>query len=66
MKDIRYVPDDKELHEDVFLKMVQQVWPGNYRPDFTKEALDHTINITAWDSDVPCGMRQGIDRRLPF
>lgn len=35
--------------------MATQVWPGNYQPEYTKEALRKTINTTAWDSNKLIG-----------
>jgi predicted GNAT family N-acyltransferase len=40
--------DDQELRSNVFLELVQQVWPGSYEAALTDEALQQTINITAW------------------
>ena len=33
----------------VFLTFVKQVWPGDYDIEKTKNALDKTLNITAYD-----------------
>jgi ribosomal protein S18 acetylase RimI-like enzyme len=30
--------------------MVNRVWPGTYNLQFTREALERTINTTAWDN----------------
>ena len=41
--------DDKMLNASVFLTFVNQVWPGDYDIERTKNALSKTLNITAYD-----------------
>ena len=53
--DIRYQSDDKALSAEAFLGLAQSVWPGNYAPEFTREALARTINFTAWDGQKLVG-----------
>ncbi|MFS0917294.1 GNAT family N-acetyltransferase [Brevibacillus sp. 179-C 1.1 NHS] len=52
---IRYVVDDHELQASHFLDLVQNVWPGRYDIESVKQALDRTINITAWDQEKLIG-----------
>jgi ribosomal protein S18 acetylase RimI-like enzyme len=52
---ITYIVDDKEMSTDAFLTLVQQVWPGLYNEDMTRDALLKTINITAWDDQKLVG-----------
>jgi ribosomal protein S18 acetylase RimI-like enzyme len=35
--------------------MANQVWPGTYHPRLTQEALEKTINTTAWDGGTLVG-----------
>jgi len=35
--------------------MANQVWPGTYHRQYTQEALDKTINTTAWDNEKLVG-----------
>ena len=55
MAEIKYVTDDKNLNEIVFINMANQVWPGEYNKQHTKESLGKTINTTAWDNDMLLG-----------
>ena len=55
MSEISYKIDDKTLDVDAFIHMANQVWPGTYNPQFTKEALIKTINTTAWDGEKLVG-----------
>lgn len=48
---IRYIVDDKDLTAQIFLDLVQRVWPGNYNLKMTELALLKTINITAWQKN---------------
>jgi proline iminopeptidase len=50
-EDIRYVTNDKSLSAEVFLSLVNAVWPGKYNETFTYGALQKTMNITAWEND---------------
>ena len=44
-----YRVDDKQLNAAVFLAFVNQIWPGSYDAERTQNALDKTLNITAYD-----------------
>ncbi len=46
---MEYRIDDKMLNASVFLPFVNQVWPGDYDIEKTKNALAKTLNITAYD-----------------
>lgn len=46
---MEYRADDRELQAAVFIEFVNQVWPGNYDVERTRDALSKTINITAYD-----------------
>ena len=46
---MEYRIDDKMLNTSVFLTFVNQVWPGDYDIEKTKNALSKTRNITAYD-----------------
>lgn len=46
---IQYKVDDTHLDAETFLQMVNQVWPGDYPLEKTREALKATLNITAYD-----------------
>ena len=46
---MEYRIDDKMLDASVFLTFVNQVWPGDYDIEKTKNALFKTRNITAYD-----------------
>ena len=48
---MEYRIDDKMLNASVFLTFVNQVWPGDYDIEKTKNALSKTQNITAYDGD---------------
>ncbi|MFP4601166.1 MAG: GNAT family N-acetyltransferase [Persicimonas sp.] len=48
---INYTIDDKNLTVDHFLELVDRVWPGEYDRQKTAEAIDRTVNITAWDDE---------------
>ncbi|MGL6197502.1 MAG: GNAT family N-acetyltransferase [Lachnospiraceae bacterium] len=48
---INYITFDDNLDVVEFINMATQVWPGNYHPVYTSEALRKTINTTAWDND---------------
>ena len=52
---IKYINNDKNLDAGIFLNMVKQIWDGEYDIEKTKEALDKTINVTAWDNNVLVG-----------
>ena len=44
-----YRVDDKELNAPAFLTFVNQIWPGSYDEERTRDALSRTLNITAYD-----------------
>jgi predicted GNAT family N-acyltransferase len=52
---ITYIDDDQDLCVTKFLSLVNAVWPGEYHEQFTKEALQKTLNITAWDHEKLVG-----------
>ncbi len=49
--DINYIADDKRRSAEAFLELANRVWPGEYDKVLTAEALNKTINVTAWDGD---------------
>lgn len=49
-----YIIDDK-LSAPVFLSLANNVWPGDYDVARTQEALDRTLNITAYDGGLLVG-----------
>jgi len=51
---IQYKTNDKPSAE-IFIEMANQVWPGEYKLQHTKEALEQTINTTAWDNEKLVG-----------
>lgn len=53
--EIRFKTDDPALPATLFLDLAQRVWPGNYDVELTQQALDRTINITAWDGETLVG-----------
>ncbi len=55
MDSITYIVDDKKINVASFLELVQKVWAGIYHEELTKEALEKTINITAWCGDKLVG-----------
>ncbi len=48
---MEYKVDDKALQAAEFIEFVNGVWPGEYDPVKTQEALSRTMNITAYDGD---------------
>ena len=52
---LNYIVDDKELNAEIFLNLVQKVWPGNYNKEMTQNALERTTNITAWYENTLVG-----------
>lgn len=52
---IRYVANDTNLDVVTFLTLVNNVWKGNYESKFVEEALQKTINVTAWKDDKLVG-----------
>jgi len=52
---ITYVVDDNKLTVEDFLSLVNNIWTGNYEPKLVEEALQKTINITAWDNQQLIG-----------
>lgn len=49
-----YIIDDK-LSAPAFLSLANNVWPGDYDEARTQEALDRTLNITAYDGSLLVG-----------
>ena len=52
---MEYRFDDRALHAEEFLRFVNQVWPGDYDPARTEEALRRTICLTARDNGTLVG-----------
>jgi len=52
---IHFRIDDRALAASIFLNLAQRVWPRNYNVERAQEALDRTLNITAWDGDYLVG-----------
>lgn len=48
---MEYRADDRELQAAEFIEFANQVWPGNYDVERTRDALSKTINITAYDGE---------------
>jgi GNAT superfamily N-acetyltransferase len=48
---INYTNDDTSLAIGPFLELVDRVWPGEYDRQKTAEAIDRTLNVTAWDDE---------------
>ena len=52
---IQYKTNNRALDPAAFIAMANQVWPGQYHAQYTKEALARTVNITAWDGEALVG-----------
>lgn len=52
---MEYRIDDRSLQAGPFLAFVNQVWPGEYDLQKTQQALEKTINITAYDGKTLFG-----------
>ncbi len=52
---MRYIVDDKNIKAADFLYLASKVWPGEYDAERTKEALEKTINISAYDGEKLIG-----------
>jgi len=52
---IQYRTNDTQLDVITFIKMADQVWSGKYHLQYAKEALERTINTTAWEDDKLIG-----------
>ena len=50
-----YRVDDQRLDAPAFLALVNQVWPGSYDAERTRNALSKTMNITAYDGEKLVG-----------
>ena len=50
-----YRTDDQRLDAPAFLAFVNQVWPGSYDAERTRNALSKTMNITAYDGEKLVG-----------
>jgi len=55
MSKIIYKTNDYKLDVVTFIQMANQVWQGTYNEQYTKEALQKTINTTAWDGEKLIG-----------
>ena len=47
--------DDQTLEAEKFLAFVNQVWPGEYDSQKTQDALEKTLNITAYEGETLVG-----------
>ena len=52
---MQYKVNDRDLTAAEFLPFVNQIWPGNYELEETREALAKTVNITAYDGETLVG-----------
>ena len=52
---MEYRVDDRALDAAAFIRFVNQVWPGDYQTEKTRQALARTLNITAYDGDTLAG-----------
>lgn len=52
---MKYRVDDQTLEAEKFLAFVNQVWPGEYDPRKTQDALEKTLNITAYEGETLVG-----------
>ena len=52
---MRYVVDDRGLHAQAFLDLANRVWPGEYDLEKTQQALEKTIQITAYEGNRLAG-----------
>lgn len=52
---MEYKVDDRQLKAKPFLRFVNQVWPGEYAPERTAQALARTLNITAYEGEKLVG-----------
>lgn len=48
---MEYIVDDHKLNANVFLSLADSVWPGKYDLEKTQNALQKTINITAYNEN---------------
>jgi len=55
MSEITYKTNDHQLDVIIFIQMANQVWQGTYNAQYTKEALQKTINTSAWDGEKLVG-----------
>ena len=55
MSEIIYKTNDYQLDVITFIQMANQVWQGTYNEQYTKEALQKTINTSAWDGEKLIG-----------
>ena len=46
---MEYRVDDRELDVKAFLALAQRVWPGAYDEERAGQALEKTLNITAYE-----------------
>ena len=58
-----YKVDDKNLDVSMFISFVNQVWQGNYDMEQTRQALSKTLNITAYDSELPPAIEQAASNK---
>ena len=55
VSNIHYKTNDKSLDASTFIHMANQIWADKYDLEFTREALEKTINTTAWDDEKLVG-----------
>ena len=55
MNEIHYTHNDPRLTAEVFLSLVQRVWPGTYDSQKTAGALSKTLNVSAWQEEKLIG-----------
>lgn len=48
MDNIEYRTASKKLSVSAFLALVNKIWPGDFNEIQSQDALNRTINITAW------------------
>lgn len=46
---MEFIVDDRSLRAEEFIAFACSVWPGHYDPERTQQALDRTLQISAYD-----------------
>ena len=52
---MEYIVNDRALSAPAFLSLANHVWPGEYDAAKTQQALEKTINITAYERNQLIG-----------
>lgn len=52
---IKYISNDNNLRVDDFLELANKVWPGDFNKELTRQALEKTLNITAYYENTLVG-----------